>query len=88
MKVIGYNASPRKNGSTAWVIDKILDGAKEAGAITEIWHVGELDIKPCRGCLGCVKSGKCGLADDMQKIYASLKMPTLSYLARRYIWGK
>ena len=73
MKIIGYNASPHKNGNTAWTVTQILDSAKENGADTEIWHAGELDINPCNGCLGCVKSGKCSLADDMQKIYASLK---------------
>ena len=73
MKIIGYNASPRKNGNTAWAVSKILDGAKEQGASVEIWHACELEINPCRGCLSCVKSDKCCLADDMQKIYATLK---------------
>ena len=73
MKVIGYNASPHKKGNTAWAVSKILEGAKESGASTEIWHAGELVINPCRGCLGCLTSDKCGLADDMQKIYATLR---------------
>jgi multimeric flavodoxin WrbA len=73
MKIIGFNASPRNNGNTAWAVEKILDGARERGASAEIWNAGELDIKPCRGCLGCVKSGNCVIADDMQKMYAALK---------------
>lgn len=73
MKIIGYNASPRKDGNTAWAVSKMLEGARGRGATAEMWHAGELEIKPCRGCLGCAKSGECGVADDMQRIYASLK---------------
>jgi hypothetical protein len=29
MKIIGFSGSPRKEGNTAWVVDKILEGAKE-----------------------------------------------------------
>ena len=73
MKVIGYNASPHRNGNTAWTVAQILEGAKESGASVEIRHAGDLDIHPCRGCLGCVKNNKCSLDDDMQKIYGALK---------------
>jgi len=73
MQVIGYNASPHRNGNTAWTVSQILEGAKESGASAEIWHAGDLDIHPCRGCLGCVKSDKCSIDDDMQKIYGALK---------------
>ncbi|MDR3231507.1 MAG: NAD(P)H-dependent oxidoreductase, partial [Synergistaceae bacterium] len=47
MKIIGFSASPRKAGNTAWITDKILEGAKERGAETRAWHFSELDIKPC-----------------------------------------
>ena len=73
MKVIGFVASPRKDGNTSFVVNKILEGVKESGAETEIWYSGELNIMPCKGCLGCVKSGKCVIDDDMQKIYETLK---------------
>ena len=73
MKIIGFIGSPRKEGNTAWAVNKILEGAKEQGAETESWHFSELDIKPCNGCLGCVQSDKCVINDDMQKIYDALE---------------
>ncbi|MDR3109114.1 MAG: flavodoxin family protein [Planctomycetaceae bacterium] len=73
MKVIGFVASPHKEGNTAWTVNKILEGAKEHGAETNVWYSSELDIKPCRGCLICAKSDGCAISDDMQKIYDSLK---------------
>ena len=73
MKIIGFNASPRKNANTAWAIGQILESAAEAGAETEIFHTSELNISPCKGCLGCTKGGGCVVADDMRQIYAALK---------------
>ena len=73
MKIIGYIASPRKEGNTAWAVNKILEGAKEQGTEVQAWYSGDLDIKPCRGCLGCVKGDGCVMSDDMQKLYGPLK---------------
>ncbi len=73
MNVIGYIASPRKTGSTAWAVNKILEGAKDRGAKTESFYSSELDIKPCLGCLGCVESGRCVRNDDMQTLYSAMK---------------
>jgi multimeric flavodoxin WrbA len=73
MKIIGFNASPRNGGNTAWAIGQILESAAEAGAGTRMFNSGELNISPCRGCLGCVKGDGCIVADDMQLIYAEMK---------------
>jgi multimeric flavodoxin WrbA len=72
MKIIGFSASPREEGNTAWAINKILEGAKEQGAEIQSFSSSDLDIKPCRGCLGCIKSDRCVINDDMQKIYDAL----------------
>jgi len=74
MKIIGFSGSPRKEGNTAWVVNQILKGAKEQGAETEAWYFSDLEISPCQGCLGCVQSGKCAINDDMQKLYAALRL--------------
>lgn len=74
MKVIGFNASPRKEGNTAWALNKILESVKKHGAQTQIYHSSDLNIKACQGCLACKKKGEgCVVNDDMQKIYADLK---------------
>jgi multimeric flavodoxin WrbA len=72
MKIIGFVASSRKEGNTSWVVNKILEGAKEQGAETQSWCFSDIDIKPCCGCSGCKKSAKrCVINDDMQNIYAA-----------------
>ena len=69
MKIIGLIASPRKEGNTAWIVNKILEGAKEQGAEIQSWYFSDLDIQPCRGCWGCHKGDQgCVIKDDMQKL--------------------
>lgn len=74
MKIIGFTASPRKEGNTAWTINQILEGAKEQGAETQSWYFSDLDIKPCRSCYCCKKGDRgCIIDDDMQKLYDALE---------------
>ena len=74
MKIIGYIASERKEGNTAWIVNKILEGAKEEGAETQSWNCSDLDIKPCRGCFSCHKGDQgCIISDDMQKLNGAIE---------------
>ncbi|WP_073082900.1 flavodoxin family protein [Sporobacter termitidis] len=69
MNIIGINASPRKEGNTAWIVNKILEGAEERGAETHAFNFSDLDIQPCRGCWGCHKGDQgCVINDDMDKL--------------------
>jgi multimeric flavodoxin WrbA len=45
MKIIGLTASPRKEGNTAWIINKMLECAKEQGAETRSWYFSDLDLR-------------------------------------------
>jgi len=76
MKIIGLIASPRKHGNTAWIVNQILEGAKEQGAETQPWYFGDLDIKPCQGCMSCHVADRdrgCVINDDMQKLYDAIE---------------
>ena len=73
MRIIGFIGSSRGEGSTAWTVNKILEGAEQSGAEIQVWHSNETDIKPCRGCMGCVKKDRCVIDDDMRQIYDALK---------------
>ncbi len=69
MRVMGISGSPR-TGNTEWMVAKVLEAARGAGAETEIVLLREKDIKLCRGCLTCEvgrdrKPGVCVIKDDM-----------------------
>ena len=42
MKVIGINASPRKKANTQTLVQAVLDGAAEKGALTRLVNLREL----------------------------------------------
>lgn len=64
-KILGIVGSPRRGGNTEILIDEVLRGAEEAGAVTEKVILNELDISPCQACNTCQKTNKCAQEDDM-----------------------
>lgn len=72
MKVLAIVGSPRKNGNTDVVVQKVLEGATQAGAETETIYINELDFKGCQGCGLCNMMADCKLKDDMTDVYVKL----------------
>lgn len=88
MKIIGFIANPRKEGNTAWIVNKILEGAKEQGAETQVWYFSDLDIKPCLSCYGCKQGDQgCIINDDMQKLYDALEQADVLVLGSPVYMG-
>lgn len=82
MKVLALIGSPRKEGNTAVLVDKILtgiEGAKKEAKIDK-YFLNELKIKPCQSCYFCIDRGGCAQKDDMQKIYQLLKTANIFIL--------
>jgi len=72
MKVLGIMGSPRRQSNTEILLDKALEGAKEAGAEVERVLVSKLKISPCLEIYACRKDGNCAIRDDMQSLYKKL----------------
>ncbi|MFW6118120.1 MAG: flavodoxin family protein [Chloroflexota bacterium] len=72
MKVLGIMGSPRRQSNTEILLDKALEGAKEAGAEVEKVLVSKLKISPCLEIYACLKDGNCSIKDDMQLLYKKL----------------
>ncbi len=53
MKAVAFNASPRKEGNTATLLQKALEGAADAGAQTAMVHLYDHDFKGCLSCFSC-----------------------------------
>ncbi len=68
MKLLGLSFSPRKNGNTELLLEKVFLGAGQQGAQTELYRVADKGIKPCDGCGVCYKTGECHIKDDMQDL--------------------
>ena len=64
MLAIGLQGSPRKNGSTNYLLEHFMEELEAQGATTTIIDVPRRDIRPCRGCGFCEKKGFCVIDDD------------------------
>lgn len=73
MKVIGFVGSPQKDGNTDQLIQKILDGARDAGAEVKIVYLNDLDINGCQGCHCCQEKGNCAQNDDMIPLHEEIR---------------
>ena len=77
MKIIGISASPRGSKSqTLKLVQAALDGAKSAGAQTELVDVCKLKIEFCNACQVCFKTGACSKKDDFQGLYDRMSQAT------------
>ncbi|HEX9025000.1 MAG TPA: flavodoxin family protein [Clostridium sp.] len=81
MKVYAINGSPRKNKNTATLLQKALDGVKEAAKDkeieTEIINLYDLNYTGCKSCFACKRLGsksygKCAVKDDIQEVLEKL----------------
>jgi len=74
LKVIGILGSPCLNGTTAQLLDAVLEGATRQGASAERMNLAELDIHPCFECKECDSGTGCTHAnDDMRAVYAKIR---------------
>lgn len=68
MKTLIINGSPRGNGSSSFKVAKAFTDGIDAvsGEKTEIIHLSQANVKPCKGCLCCWKgdTGECVVKDD------------------------
>lgn len=68
-KVLGIYGSPRKGGNTDQLLDRALEGARDAGTHISRVYVRDLTMGGCIECGGCDQTGTCVLKDDMQSVY-------------------
>ena len=62
------NGTPRENGNTDAILNKIIEGAHEVGLETIYVKLRELAIANCIGCCTCRDESQCHFQDDMTQI--------------------
>ena len=69
MKTLILNGSPRKDGDTAYLINKLFSRLYGEYKIVDCYTA---DIAPCIDCRSCREKLSCPIRDEMQEIYAYL----------------
>jgi multimeric flavodoxin WrbA len=74
VKILALLGSPRPAGNTRAVLDSVLEGARQAGAKTELIELSQLkNLSGCVECFTCQQTPDapgCAVDDDMQEVLA------------------
>ncbi len=71
--VLIISASLRKGSNSEMLAKEFAKGALEAGNQVETVSLRDKSIGFCRGCLACLKLGKCVIGDDAVEIAEKMK---------------
>ena len=68
-----FNGSPRKGWNTAKMLESAAEGAREAGAETEIVNLYDFPFAGCKSCFACKlknakTNGVCAIRDELRPI--------------------
>lgn len=88
MQAVCIVGSPRNNGSTAYVVDKVIEGMKENDIKVKRYCLGNMNINFCYGCKKCYeKDGRCVQKDDMDLIMKDIFESDIIVIASPSYWG-
>lgn len=76
MRILAVNGSPRgQSGNTERILQPFLEGAREAGAETEVVYLKDKKINHCSGCFTCWTKtpGVCIHRDDMPGLLEKIR---------------
>src|SRR5271157_279277 len=87
-KMLVVLGSPRKNGNSTILANKLVEGATEAGAEVETIFLQGMKIAPCNACDACRKNPKagCAIKDDMIPLYKKIERADAIVLASPTYW--
>ena len=73
MKALFINGGPRKNWTTAKMLENAMKGAVDAGAEVEMIHLYDHDFHGCKSCFACkIKgsrtNGVCAVRDQLRPV--------------------
>ena len=71
-KVLVISTSLRAVSNSHRLAEEFARGVQEAGNKVEVVTLHDKDIRFCRGCLACVKTGKCVIKDDAFEVVSKM----------------
>lgn len=73
MQLVTILGSPHwMKGATGRLLNTLLDPLREGGAEVSTFSLAEMDVKPCKACDLCHRTGECSINDDFKRINSSM----------------
>lgn len=73
MNILVITGSAHKNGTSSYLADSFIKGAKESGHMVSRFDAAFKNVHPCIGCNSCLENdGTCVFKDDMQELNPDL----------------
>jgi multimeric flavodoxin WrbA len=66
--IVAIYGSPRRDGNTAALLKKAVEGARSGGAEVEEILLRDLKMSPCLEIYGCKQTGECVIEDDFARL--------------------
>ena len=87
-KITVLIGSPRKEGNTTLLVERLTEAAESSGATVESIRLHDLEIKPCNACGVCKDDDEkdCVIDDDMQHVYPKIRASDAVVIASPIYW--
>jgi len=88
MKIVSLLGSPRTNGNSATIANRIMQTAAELGAETQTFELNRLTYRGCQACYACKKGHEeCVLNDGLTEVLSAVAAADLVVLASPVYYG-
>jgi len=87
MKALCIIGSPKTNGSTARLVDRVIEGMESQNIKVSRYFLDEMNINYCKGCEKCEINRKCVQMDDMNILIDEIYESNIIILASPSYWG-
>ena len=71
--VVAFVGTANRDGLVSRMCSRVLEGAADAGASTELLNLYDHQIEHCIGCWSCYRQGTCFHDDDFEALFDKLR---------------
>lgn len=71
-KLVAFCGSPRKEGITRKLVNRVIDGAKAEGMEVVFFDLNTPGIRGCQACMYCRTHEGCAMQDPLHEMYAEI----------------
>ena len=73
-KIVIFNSSPRLRGAVSQILEKLMQGARDASSEVVLYNLNHANIRGCQGCMYCKKKNLpiCCQKDYLAPMYADI----------------